>query len=293
MMLITPSLANQTFHPPNDHRRSNCHHPLHFVEWIKSSCKISPHFSLLPFEEEEKGQQISSTAQVPQENQAFYSMYYSKHRVLQHGNLTGIVHFQCSTPWAYLKAFHSRYFGWLHTGNIYLNQTKFKIDTLVACGFLLWAHPGYLPRDEAKQESFQLSSHTTSVLEKEGGKERFSFQTIVIEMSTKNAAKLREWFYTLKNPLKAQHQFPYTGRYQFVPFLKWKEWTVPKILRLAKLHVKTVQDLSPIFLTNLQDLRTVFSNKGATLLQGFYRMQHTSTPSPDQQPIMVPLIQHQ
>jgi hypothetical protein len=274
----------------------------HFIEWIKNSCELLPNFSLLPFEEGEKGQQISSVAQVPHENQAFYTMYYSNHRVLQHGNLTGMVHFQCSTPWARLKGFHSRYFSWLRTGNIYLNQTKFKTDTLVACGFLLGAHPGYLRRDEAEQElkssldltdsdiPFQLSSRTTSVLEKEGGKERFSFQAIIIETSTKNAAKLRERFYTLENPSKVQHQFPYTGKYQFVPFLKSKEWTVPKILQLAKLHAKTVQDLSPIFLTNLQDIRTVISDEGDTLLQGFYGMQHTSTPAPDKQPITVPLI---
>jgi hypothetical protein len=67
----------------------------------------------------------------------------------------------------------------------------------------------------------------------EGKPERFVFQAVVVETSTQEAASLREKFYSLGNPMQVQQQFPYTGKYQFVPFLKTKEWTVQKILNLA------------------------------------------------------------
>jgi hypothetical protein len=57
--------------------------------------------------------------------------------------------------------------------------------------------------------------------------------------------------------------------------MKTKEWTIPKILRLAKLHVSITHDLKPLFLANLQDIHTTISGMEETLLEGFYGMQCT------------------
>ncbi len=82
----------------------------------------------------------------------FFAEYYGNHRSLIHGNLTGMVHFKTSTPWNTIKAFKSRYFAWLTDIQVFLNYTKFKTETLVPCGFLVGALPGYLRRLEAEVE---------------------------------------------------------------------------------------------------------------------------------------------
>jgi hypothetical protein len=123
----------------------------YFRRWIYSSSESIDHFALVPYEDE-KGIQISSLDQVPDDNSDFYSIYYHNHRVLNHGNLTGMVQFQCSTPWARLKSPNHPFFNWLHLNKVYLNQTKFKTSSLVPCGFLLGAHPGHMRRDEAESE---------------------------------------------------------------------------------------------------------------------------------------------
>jgi hypothetical protein len=260
-----------------------------FQRWIFSSCESIPDFSLVPYEQPDNGQQITSIDQVPKENPTFYSMYYHNHRVLQHGNLTGMVAFQCSLPWSKLKSARSTFFSWLRLNNVYLNQTKFQTSTLVACGFLVGAHPGYTRRDHAEEElylrlrmdaediPYQLTARTISVPLAEDNPGKFSFQAVVVETSAKHAATLRERFYSLDHPAKAQQQFPYTGKYQFVPILKSKEWTIQKILRLAKLHVKLISDLKPIFIVNLQDLRNEITPAGSTLMQGFYGMTFQQT----------------
>jgi hypothetical protein len=74
-------------------------------------------------------------------------------------------------------------------------------------------------------------------------------------------------------PTKARQSFPYTGKYQFVPILKSREWAVNKILRLAKLHAQIINNLKPRFLAKLQDLRQEITPTGNTLMQGFYGMQ--------------------
>jgi hypothetical protein len=274
----------------------------YFRRWIFSSCESIDHFALVPYEED-KGQQISSLDQVPEDNMDFYSTYYHNHRVLNTGNLTGMVTFQCSTPWARLKSPNSPFFNWLRLNKVFLNQTKFKTSTLVPCGFLLGAHPGHLRRDEAESElhvslgfddedelPFQLSSRSVSVPIQEGKTDRFVFQAVIVETSTQQAASLRERFFSLGNPEQAQQKYPYTGKYQFVPFLKTKEWTVPKILRLARLHVKIVQDLRPIFLANLKDIRNSIAHDGTTLMEGFYGMQYTIPAVDDNEPMSEPLL---
>jgi hypothetical protein len=121
---------------------------------------------------------------------------------------------------------------------VFLQYTKFQMDTLVVCGFLVGAHPGHLRRDEAEEElhgsrgldfvdlKFQLSSRSISVPIKEGNAGRFGLQAVVIESSTRDAPNFRECFYKLKNPAKAIESYPYTGMYQLVPFLKSKEWPI-------------------------------------------------------------------
>jgi hypothetical protein len=254
--------------------------PALFLNWIQNTSKCIPDFSLLPFDDE-KGQQITDPKQAPDENPTFYSQYYSNHRVLQHGNLTGIVHFRCSVPWSKIKYSKGEYFQWLHHQKVYLNQMTFKTDTLVACGFLVGAHPGHLRRDEAEQElqaslqttpeelPFQLTARTISVPVHENQPERYSFHAVVVETSISHVAPLKEKFYNLGHPSIAKQKFPYTGQNQFVPLLHTKEWTVTKIYKLAQVHVKIINDLCSIFIANLQDIRNVISTDGSTLLRGF------------------------
>jgi hypothetical protein len=228
--------------------------PTLFKHWIHSSSETLPDFSLLPYEDE-NGQQITSQDQAPDDNPEFYMKFFFNHRVLQHGNLTGMVLFQCTLPWSQLKKSNSTYFNWLRFNNVYLNQTKFKTATLVPCGFLVGAHPGHFRRDEAEAElqsslnltgpdmQFQLSARTASVPLKHGSSERYTFQAVVVETSTTFAKQLREAFYGLQKPSLAKLQYPYTGAYQFVPFLQSKEWTAQKILQLAKVHVAIIKEL--------------------------------------------------
>jgi hypothetical protein len=257
-----------------------------FLQWFEKSAASLANFSLLPYDKE-GGHQITSKDQIEQDPE-FYKQYYHNHRVLQHGNLTGMVQFQTSLPWIALKSAKSVYFTWLKECRVYLNQTKFKTDTLVACGFLVGAHPGFLRRDEAEEElrvsldlekeplPFQLSSRSISVPIKEGDPGRFSFQAIVVETSVPYAQPLREKFYQLDPPNTAQETYPYTGMYPFVPLMKSKEWTLAKIYQLAQLHVSIVTHLHPLFITNLQDINNIINKQGNSLLQGFYGM--TTTP---------------
>jgi hypothetical protein len=274
----------------------------YFRRWVFSSCESINHFSLIPYEDD-KGQQISSLDQVPEDNATFYSAYYHNHRVLAHGNLTGMVAFQSSTPWSKLKSPNHPFFNWLRLNKVFLNQVKFKASSLVPCGFLLGAHPGHLRRDEAEDElrvslgfsteeelPFQLSSRSVSVPVSEGSPDRYAFQAVVVETSTQQAASLREQFFSLGNPLDAIKAFPYTGKYMFVPFLKTKEWTVAKKLRLAKLHVKIVQDLKVIFLANIKNIHNSIDPGGTTLMQGFYGMQYTYPTIEGQDPISEQLL---
>jgi hypothetical protein len=259
----------------------------YFRRWIFSSCASIDNFSLLPYDDE-KGQQVNTIDQVPDENKDFYLSYYHNHRVLHQGNLTGMVAFQCSTPWAQLKSPNHPYFAWLKMNKVFINQTKFTTSSLVPCGFLLGAHPGHFRRDEAESElrvslgyqnedevPFQLSLHSVSVPIQEGKPDRYAFQAVVVETSTQQASSLCEKFFSLGNPTQAQERFPCTGKYQFVPFLKTHEWTVAKILQLAKLHVKLIHDLKAIFIKNLKNIHNTIDDDGTILLQGFYGMTFT------------------
>jgi hypothetical protein len=144
--------------------------PTLFRDWVQSSSKYIPDFALFPFHDE-KGQTIDKPEQVPDDNPEFFREYYYNHRVLNHGNLTGMVHFR------YLA--------------------KFKSATLVVCGFLVGAHPGHLRREDAKTElrqrlelepdfPFQLSSRTISVrMISDKDSQKYSFPAVAIETSVR------------------------------------------------------------------------------------------------------------
>jgi hypothetical protein len=146
-----------------------------FTQWFESTQRFLHHFALLPYESE-KGPTITLLSQLTSADEAVFHKYYSNHRILQHGKLTGMVQFQTSSPWRVIKGYKSPYFSWLKYHRVFITYTKFKTDTLVVCGFLLGAHPGHLRHDEAKEEfrgslsmdsddlPFQLSSRTISVL---------------------------------------------------------------------------------------------------------------------------------
>jgi hypothetical protein len=259
-----------------------------FAKWVAKSCTSLVAFSLLP-SDSKQGQQVTSPDQIPGDDASFYAQYYHKHRILQHGNLTGIIHFQTATPWTYIKSFKNPYFAWLRENKVFINYTKFKTDTLVPCSFLVGAHPGFLRRTEAEEEllgslgldagqiPFQLTSHTISVPIQEGAPSRYSFQAVVVECSAADAPKLRERFYDLDRPNSKNRLYPYTGLYQFVPCLKSKDWPIDKIYRLAQLHVAILEDLKPIHITNLQDINHVIAESGDSLLHVFYTMPATKS----------------
>lgn len=273
-------------------RGSKVHLPALFRDWVKSSTKHIPQFTLLPFDDP-KGQPICLADQVPDDNPSFYKEYYFNHRVLKHGNLTGMVHFRCSVSWNKIKRVQDEYFQWLHWNKVYLNLTKFKTDTLVVSGFLVGAHPGHLRREDAEEElrkrlnlppdfPFQLSSRTISVAIANGREERFAFPAVAIETSAKFSKKLREAFFAQPKPADAKIDYPYTGIYQFVPMLQSKEWPTTKIFQLAKVHTKMCQNMKVIYLENLQDIRNVIGTEGQMLARGFLGLATTTASGPVQ-----------
>jgi len=185
--------------------------PQFFRELVKKSSELIPDFALIPFDDE-KGPVITKNEQVPDDNPTFYQDYYHNHRILNHGNMTGMVHFRCSVSWNKVKRMKEPYFQWLQKAKVYLNLAKFKSATLVVCGFLVGAHPGHLRREDAERElrerlqlsddfPFQLSSRTISVL-KDSSKEaeRYSFPAVAVETSARHAKQLREAFFSQPKP---------------------------------------------------------------------------------------------
>jgi hypothetical protein len=174
-----------------------------FGEWLSSSLSMLPNFTLAPYENP-SGPVITSIDQFPEENQAFYTQYFHNHRVLSHGNLTGMVAFQCTIPWSSIKSPTCQYFQWLKAHRIFINSNKFKTDNLVPCGFLFGAHPSYLRRDEAEQElqaclnitpdslPFQLLSRSASVPTSDNPSVRYHIQAIIVKTSTRHAASLNK-----------------------------------------------------------------------------------------------------
>jgi hypothetical protein len=231
------------------------HLPDLFRQWVEISYSQIPDFALLPFDDE-LGQAIHTPDQVPEDDFTFYKEYYHNHRVLQHGNLTGMIHFRCSVSWNKIKRVQDEYFQWLHANNVYLNLTKFKTDTLVVSGFFVGAHPGHLRREDARQElrarlnlppefQFQLSSRTISV-PMLNGTNRYSFPAVAIETSARLGKHLREAMFSLPKPSDAKRQYPYTGIYQFVPVLTSKEWPIQDIPTSQSTHQNMPESASDL-----------------------------------------------
>jgi hypothetical protein len=63
---------------------SRAHLPFLFREWFVISSKHIPGFALLPFKDD-KGQEILTSDQVPDDNPTFYSDYYYNHRHISSG----------------------------------------------------------------------------------------------------------------------------------------------------------------------------------------------------------------
>ena len=73
-----------------------------FSRLLANAIKAVPDFSLLPYDDQ-KGQQVTTTTQLPDKNSEFYAAYYKNHRVLQHENLSGMISFICSSSLTDLK----------------------------------------------------------------------------------------------------------------------------------------------------------------------------------------------
>jgi len=258
-----------------------------FMELFTATQSFLQDFSLLSYDSE-KGQPLTSISQLTATDETVFQQYYHNHRVLQHGNLTGMILFQSSSSWKSIKVFKSTYFLWLKSHCVFLNYTKFKTDTLVVCGFLLSTHLGHLRRDEAEVElrgslgldleefPFQLSSRTISVPIKEGESGCFSFQAAVVETAAQHANHLREKFYLLEDPKRAAVTYQYTGINHFFPVLKSKEWSISKIYQLSRLHVAIIEDLKTIYIQNLPDLNNLVADQNISLLHWFDGLEATS-----------------
>jgi hypothetical protein len=117
--------------------------PALFRDWVANTSKHIPDFALVPFEDA-KGQVICTPEQVPVDYPTFYREYYHNHRALQHGNLTGMVQFQCSVSWQKIKRMKEPYFQWLHHSKVYL-----KTSMIILSDQAHWAEaqrPVPLPR---------------------------------------------------------------------------------------------------------------------------------------------------
>jgi hypothetical protein len=229
-----------------------------FLQWLDKSSSLLSNFGILPFDAK-KGQQTTDRSQVALDDVEFFGTHYYNHRVLQQRNLTGMVHFQTSSPWRSIKHIKSPYFTWMKACKVFLNYTKFETYTLVACGFMVGAHPGHLCCQEAEEKlrgslaldddelEFQLSSRSISVPISDGDSGRYSLQAMVVETSVSSTQKPRERFYSLESPSTAATNYPYRGMYQFVPMLKSVEWPISKIYQLAQWHIRIINSLKPIY----------------------------------------------
>jgi hypothetical protein len=68
-----------------------------FSRFLANAFQTVPDFSLFPHDDD-KGQQVTATAQLPDDNLDFYTSYYKNHRILQHGNLTSMIPSDAAHP---------------------------------------------------------------------------------------------------------------------------------------------------------------------------------------------------
>jgi hypothetical protein len=93
-----------------------------FTQWFESAQGYPQIFSLLPYDSD-KGPTITSPSQLTSTDEELFYQYFSKHRIHQHGILTGMVQFQTSSLWKVIKGYKSPYFSWLKSHCIFLKYT--------------------------------------------------------------------------------------------------------------------------------------------------------------------------
>jgi hypothetical protein len=89
--------------------------------FLANAFKFLSDFAFLPYDDD-KGQQVCATTQLPDDNSDFYQLYFRSHRVLQHGNFTGMISFQCGLSWTAIKKPSSEFFRWLFTNKVFLTR---------------------------------------------------------------------------------------------------------------------------------------------------------------------------
>jgi len=88
--------------------------------------------------------------------------------------------------------------------------------------------------------------------------------------------KLKEALYKLGDPDKAQHHWPITSHFIIVPLYESKAWPHNKIVTMAKLHMATINKLSPLYIKNLEDINkhlTLSDGLTLTIHQGFNQVK--------------------
>jgi hypothetical protein len=191
-----------------------------------------------------------------------------------------------------LKGFKNLYFTWLKAHRVFLNYTKFKTDTLVACGFSVGAHPGFMRRDEAEDEICGSLG-----FDKDEANFHYPLDTFQCPLKMENrcvtTSKPSLWKpqskmhhssvkgSILSHPSTAIQTYPYNDQHQFLPMIKSKEWPVQKVYHLAQLHVSIIESLRPLYISPLQDLNNVVDDRGDSLLHVFQCL-----PRPAPQPSM-------
>jgi hypothetical protein len=80
-----------------------------FLNWYEKCTTELPEFSLLPFDSHEH-QLAPAPKEILHSNEDFFKTFYGNHRVLHHGNLTGMVHFYTTLPGLLLRALKTRTF---------------------------------------------------------------------------------------------------------------------------------------------------------------------------------------
>jgi hypothetical protein len=111
-----------------------------FSRFLANAIKTVPDFSLYPYDDD-KGQQVTATSQLPDDNSEFYATYYKNHRILQHSNLTGMISFRCSLSWMELKKPTSSFFQWLYHSKVFLKSNQDKGNYPGGLWLSLWCTP--------------------------------------------------------------------------------------------------------------------------------------------------------
>ena len=250
-------------------------------QWIQQTRLLSPTFQLLPYDEGptgNSGQPITHEDQLPQNDASAYMQYYHNHRLIRNNShLTGMIRFSISIPWHVLKDPKKAYYHWLRSEGIFMSKHNFQMDTVFAAGWFFGVHPDITRRDDSHAEllsrtnlppdvKFQLSSRTINIPLTKNGTMKTPIRALVVECDSKHIAKLREAMFRLGDPKRARHSWPITGHFMFVPLFETKAWPHSKIVKVAQLHTRTIDRLTPFYLDNLKDIDTKLEDDAGNTL---------------------------